>query len=588
MSQANFIQAILRHVSGPDVLDAVTESVDPTTGRENIGIYLASSLAAGVPRVRVFTKLIDYVFNIDASERQKLRLEWQSQVIDTIVSECKMNPLAPDEEVDADLRTAIERIVAADAIESFMALDQVGLIDRSAAYTIMKMRSSPLMRYFSEAVAKGANRCVNYLLATSARELVPSFPQEERTWSGNLEMARDIAFAIPDEDVARNVEVLADMQAPENGRRHEVHSKAECVTIALLERQVEATDGALTPAGKRLLAAAVERSINGMGNGMDKKAERALLGILFGVKQLHARESLLVARRVLRAENEGTAELSPDFLRSLLDAGLPVQSEPGWLHGGKVAHLIDSASARQMDVLAERVTDKTGFMREFGVDVALAHSGKPDHSAGNLKGSQNAELMRLAELGFPFGPIELTNAEGGVDALAVYERFTQYDSYRAADAFIVGHLAGHLGPEHTYDGADPMHVAVAYKSAETVVSLAKHGFALDEPCCPNKTRYDTSGGRSFHQYAGMTPLIMALKIGDAEDSERLVRALIDSGADPSIKAPTGASAIQLAKTPEMKELLRSGATLRKLKTALDGDQPASTKPVQRKASLGIL
>ena len=66
-------------------------------------------------------------------------------------------------------------------------------------------------------------------------------------------------------------------------------------------------------------------------------------------------------------------------------------------------------------------------------------------------------------------------------------------------------------------------------------------------------RVHSNGLRRKH----MTPLIMALKL-EPEEGAPLVAALIDAGADVSVKAPTGASAMQLGKTPEIKALLRSG------------------------------
>jgi hypothetical protein len=576
MNESKFIQAILRHMSAPEVLDAVTNGADAATGEQNIQTYVAHALASGRPRMNVFGALLDYGYNIDASEQQKLRPQWRPQLLAAIVRECEANPVALAELQGGDLRNSISRVVAEDDVETFVALDKVGLIDREPAYKMMKMRISALTGYFSQAIGKGAARCGQYLLATSAREIMPSFPEEERMWPKEVEMARDIVFQIPDSDMDRCVEILADMETPKSEPRRQIHEKSEAVTVALLERAAELSSGVLSAAGEQLLRGAIARSVEGHGSGMGKKAEQVLIDVIRVMKRLDTKEAFQIAMRVLKADKEGRIDLTPAYLKSLIDAGLPTQSAPGWFKD-RVEHLISHASAKHHGVLSEYVADKVQFMREFGPEMAMYHSNETDPRSGGLLGPENHELMRLAELGFPFGPIEVTTAEGTTASLALYERITGYYHSRAADSFVIGHLTGHLGAEHTYDGLGPMHVAVAYRSPESVVALAKAGLPLDETCQPTKGRYDSTGRRAFHEFKGMTPLIMALKIPTVEESAKLVQALVDSGADSTIKAPTGASAAQLAKTPELKALLRAGRTVRSMTAAMDDGQPAPAK-----------
>jgi hypothetical protein len=576
--EMKLLQTLAKQFKAGELIVAVEKQVQNSDDRraQFKALFEAYLEAHWDKEMKPVADFVSFYYGYGAYEKDGSKDAVAADLIGAVCDSLRGKTFGSSALVSGEWIEAIKDVAARDAVDTLKSLDEAGLIDRSDLSP-----TGPLRELWAAAVLNTSERCGQYLLRSTDFANLGGFPIPERdVWPESMRMARDIAASVPEADLDAYLKTLYAKGAWSTGE--ELYSKAVFMICAALER-CDAIEGMRSShAYIDLLSALVNHTaLRSHPELRDAEVADVLLRIMENHGRLQTREAFTYA--LYLTEGEDGTRLSPARLNTLLQQGLPLQCEQ-WSRSGddEMEHLLTEAGECYIEVIDAYVPDKVEFMRDFGDKFAYAHTKRSLNNNSTdiektVQGPESAALMKLVELGYPFGPLQL-NKGRCTGEYALYQRVLDGT---AIDAFIVGHLAGQLGPEHNFKGVGPMHLAVGVGSIPSVRALARAGFSIDEVCGRARDDYNMTRCR---EREGFTPVLMAIKAGNID----MLRALVDLGADVGAKAPTGATAMQLAKNDTMKTLLRSARTGNALAKAVDDLPAGAAAPIEKPKQQGFV
>lgn len=279
----------------------------------------------------------------------------------------------------------------------------------------------------------------------------------------------------------------------------------------------------------------------------------------------------------------GVQRMPADQLRELLDAGLPVSvpqvKDRDWR--GSYVHLLSGASDEQVELIARRMTQeqRLDFMRYQLPHMVTRQAHEWSNGVSCIEGNM---LVRLHQLGFDLAcefPAYKNEGTAPLHHFAADDDFSSGSrAYPRQFVFTALQALGVRPAGEAENGLQALHLAAIQDDAQAIRALVALGHDVDA-----KAAYSWRFRGSDKDLIGDTPLVLAVRHG----SERALAALVEAGADVGVKAGTGATVMQLAKTESIKRIIRAARTGSSVEKAMAGGQ-GPKRNLATRADPGIL
>lgn len=137
-------------------------------------------------------------------------------------------------------------------------------------------------------------------------------------------------------------------------------------------------------------------------------------------------------------------------------------------------------------------------------------------------------------------------------------------------------------------GRQPLHIAACFGSTRAFEALLRHGADIDARSSTGRTALTFAVFENQdeiltllldeHHHADGADLNHLLAKAARANADKVVRNLLERGADPYATDENGRTLLQITRSPEIKRLVRAARTANKLESAMQRDESAPSKP----------